>query len=1096
MHAAYSLLFIGFISFLGSWWSHEESSIKSYEFIAPPSVTVCQEFEDLDAYRDEKANATFTAITSNGRWDAGSTWNQGGSVPGLNDAVIIPAGITVRLVGVCQSKNLTVDGLLTNMGAMQNFHLQSEWILVKNSGRLRIGTNSVRYTGDGIITLLGTKDSDDIFASGDKFISAIGGGQIDMHGIDRVSWTSLNTNVAAGATLINVKEPIDWPVGSKIVITSSSRNWAEAEERLITNVSANGRNITLDAPLAHKHIGVSKTYTRPSDNKTWTADIRAEVGLLSRNITVQGDAASNSTKFGGHIMVHYNSKAYLNNVELFRMGQESELGRYPFHWHLVKNGGSGQYIKNSSVHRSYNRAITVHGTDYTAVENNVCYDHMGHGIFLEDGGERFNIFKDNLVLSTKRPADGKEVTPSDNQFNQNQNRSPSSFWITNPNNIFEGNVAAGSPGTGYWFIFPVNPVGDSGNDPYYSTQEPWKEPLGSFINNTVHSTGNGMDFFDRLDPDHSIRTNWGWNNATTHLFENSLVYACTNGIYSGLGVGGPVENVIFRNNVFVENKCALFLAAYNHVENGVFVAYSGENMFNGSRFGFHTYDGAARMKQCHFIGFNTNEASLIQPGGAATKHTNTTWENITTDHSGYMSILYPDYASYRSNSPNVWTESLYDVDGSLTGLAGATVVSSHPMMLTGGEFQHSNWQNAYRTTNYFPLAFILYPGIADFEDFPHVTVGRTKAGKPSAGFHHTSGILAKHQMPVIGNDSYLYTYAFYELPTTNMFRFFFDDCLNPGDNTRFNFEKLGLLPGLSIASNLGPLVQHSSHASLYASNSSGYYIHTNGDLFFRPVATGIRQFIDVTWSSPIELPLADSDGDGIGNIYEIAHGRNLNDPKDLAFRFDYDEHKRWNTLNNVSNHVIENGIFEGTATTLDPMIIKDDFNFPANQVTSIIVRMKATANRNVQIFYARNDAQTFAASRVGTTPYQGNGQYKTLIFDFSGDPEWKNNITKLRIDPTNLPGTQFSIDWIIGSDGDVDNDGIPDAQDDCITASSTRSFAGVVPEGHFQTSVSILSNGTVPAGGGTIFESGTVELNQGFEALPNSNFDAKIGCDN
>jgi len=1083
-----TVLFLGFLSSIGSWWGTENTEFKSYEFIAPPSVTVCQEFNEVKYNK-----ATFTAITNNGRWDAGATWNQG-SVPGANDVVIIPNGITVRLVGACSAKSVTVQGVLTNMGAMQNFHLMAEWIVVLSTGRLKIGTPAVPYTGDALITLQGTKDNDSNYGSGDKFISAIGGGRIDMHGIDRVSWTSLNANAAKGATTINVKEPIDWPVGSKIVITSSSRNWAEAEEHVITNVSNNGRNITLAAVLEHKHIGVSKTYTRSVDNKTWTADIRAEVGLLSRNITIQGDAASNSTGFGGHIMVHYNSKAYLDNVELFRMGQKSELGRYPFHWHMVKNGGTGQYFRNSSVHRSYNRAITIHGTDYATVDNNVCYDHVGHGVFLEDGGERFNVITNNLVLSTKKPLKGDEVIPSDNQFSQNQNRSPSSYWITNPNNTFENNIAAGSPGTGYWFIFPVNPIGDSKSDPYYSTQEPWKEPLGSFANNTVHSTGNGMDLFDRLNTDHSIQANWGWNNATTHLFENTLIYGCTNGIYTGLGVGGPVENVIFRNNVFVENKCALFLAAYNHVENTVFAAYSGENMFSGKRFAFHTYDGAARMKQCHFIGFNTTEASLIQPGGASIKHTNHTWENITTDHTGYMSIILQDYKNVLSNNPNIWTESLYDVDGSLTGTTGATVVSNHPMMITGGEFQHPNWTYAHGTMNYFPLVYLLYPGVSDYADFPHVTVGRTRAGKPSAGFHHTTGILAKHLMPVIGNDTYLYTYSFYELPDTKLISFFYDDCMNNGDHTRFRLEKLGLLPGLQLASNQGALTQHNSHASLYASNSSGYYIHNNGDVFFRPVATAKNQRLDIRWTTEIELPLDDTDGDGTGDIYEIAHSRNPNDPKDMAFLFDYDEHKRWNTFNNVNNHSITNGIFEGTSTSIDPMVIKNDFNFSANQVTSIIVRMKMPTNRNVQLYYARNDAPNFIAGRVGTTPYLGNGEYRTLIFDFSGDPEWKNNITKLRLDPTNLVGVDFHIDWIVGSDGDLDDDGIPDGQDNCITTSATRSFPGVVPEGHFQTKVNISSNGTIPAGNGTIFESGVVELSTGFEALPNSNFEAKIGC--
>ncbi|WP_410963964.1 hypothetical protein, partial [Salmonella sp. SAL4448] len=48
--------------------------------------------------------------------------------------------------------------------------------------------------------------------------------------------------------------------------------------------------------------------------------------------------------------------------------------------------------------------------------------------------------------------DSKDVLiPSDNTV--------SSFWITNPDNIYRDNVAAGSDSTGFWFAFPEHPTG-------------------------------------------------------------------------------------------------------------------------------------------------------------------------------------------------------------------------------------------------------------------------------------------------------------------------------------------------------------------------------------------------------------------------------------------------------------------------------------------------------------------------------------------------------------------------------------------------------------------------------------------------------------
>ena len=78
------------------------------------------------------------------------------------------------------------------------------------------------------------------------------------------------------------------------------------------------------------------------------------------------------------------------------MGQHLTLARYPMHWHLIGEG-QGQYIRNSAIHDTYSRCVTVHGTNNLRVENNVTYNTVGHCFFLEDGIETGNQFVRNLA---------------------------------------------------------------------------------------------------------------------------------------------------------------------------------------------------------------------------------------------------------------------------------------------------------------------------------------------------------------------------------------------------------------------------------------------------------------------------------------------------------------------------------------------------------------------------------------------------------------------------------------------------------------------------------------------------------------------------
>ena len=119
---------------------------------------------------------------------------------------------------------------------------------------------------------------------------------------------------------------------------------------------------------------------------TFDVDERGEVGLLTRNIRLQASADAEQSFYGGHVMAMGTSKMFVEGVEFNRMGQNLTLARYPIHWHLIGDA-KGQYIRNAAIHDTYNRCVTVHGTNNLQVENNVTYNTVGHCFFLEDGIE-------------------------------------------------------------------------------------------------------------------------------------------------------------------------------------------------------------------------------------------------------------------------------------------------------------------------------------------------------------------------------------------------------------------------------------------------------------------------------------------------------------------------------------------------------------------------------------------------------------------------------------------------------------------------------------------------------------------------------------
>jgi len=371
---------------------------------------------------------------------------------------------------------------------------------------------------------------------------------------------------------------VNWETGQEIILTTTalrdSRDWNQNEVFTIQNVqlsnfphSAVKAIVRLTSQVQHHHIARS--------------EYQAEVGLLTRTIKVQGaendseptdlptetcDILNHNggvesifgydqftcpdtylTGFGGHIMVHDNGVGYVEGVELYRMGQTNILGRYPMHFHLLQDNCPGCYFKDSSVHRSFYRCISIHGTNNIMVSENVAFDVTGYCYYLEDGIEEQNTISYNLaahihVLSYPAIGDAQRINlvrespdlllPAD--------ITASGFYITNLQNRVIGNVAVGG-----WAGFAVPNLHQAIGPHRDEDFSPRERPVLEFDGNTAHSTAHF------------------WGSAAAFYFGGSLYYDGDELVYNA----GRDKNGNDRKSPCIDDEDDVCRRAWNRITN-------------------------------------------------------------------------------------------------------------------------------------------------------------------------------------------------------------------------------------------------------------------------------------------------------------------------------------------------------------------------------------------------------------------------------------------------------------------------------------------------------------------------------------------------
>jgi len=270
-----------------------------------------------------------------------------------------------------------------------------------------------------------------------------------------------------------------WTPGSEILITSHTIRHEDSQVAKILSVAEDdGKNIiTLEDPI-HEPISLEH------DARTGV-----EVALLSRNLkfTIDENDDVDNPLHGGHFIIMITAAPVLQEivgVEIDGFGQQGRLGRYPIHFHMCGNV-TGSVVSKNTIRNTKQRGIVVHGTNKLYVSENIFHNTRGHVVVLEDGGERWNIFERNL--GSVGHGVEKLISRGDSD------NSPSTFWITNPQNTWKGNVAAGAGLSGFWFELRGGVRGLSAS--MHPDMVPTRLDLLKFIDNVSHSSAQGIQTY-------------------------------------------------------------------------------------------------------------------------------------------------------------------------------------------------------------------------------------------------------------------------------------------------------------------------------------------------------------------------------------------------------------------------------------------------------------------------------------------------------------------------------------------------------------------------------------------------------------------------
>jgi hypothetical protein len=351
-------------------------------------------------YFTDFADCPTKVATNSGDWFNTSTWS--GSIPGENDIVLIPKGLSVSLKDNAKVKTIGVAGSFTlNPTSDSDLHVSNFLTYPGSNLDITPDRNAIQD-----IVFTGSLDS-----SKDPGQFGVGLVAIDSN-INIVGRSTQNTNskISAGGAIsgssnIQVEDSIsDWRVGQSVIFSDAKKVDSNAEYVSYTEIkkitSISGRSFTIDSPLVNSY--------------------KSSVVYVGQNIRFSSKA---SVK--GHILFTGNTKLEFSGVYIEKLGRtrssptgsatisangevqsiaSNQIGRYSLHAHHLEQPyhiegnviyNIGLDDKNDDMQR-WNATLHM---SYGIFENNSVVNPGEAGIavetFLDTG-----LVKNNLVIGS------------------------------------------------------------------------------------------------------------------------------------------------------------------------------------------------------------------------------------------------------------------------------------------------------------------------------------------------------------------------------------------------------------------------------------------------------------------------------------------------------------------------------------------------------------------------------------------------------------------------------------------------------------------------------------------------------------------------
>ena len=302
-------------------------------------------------------------------------------------------------------------------------------------GRLLIGTEDapidchrtvkIKMTAHDASSREGWGAMSDSVPVGNKTIASMGG--LSMVGCgSATNYMRIKNTAAAGSNSITVDAvPADWTVGMKVAVSPSGP--VELEYEMMEIASTTATTITFTSAFQFDHEGYEDTAIAGLVYSN-----AAEVGILTRNIKIDGSLDGDEDKYGGRVIVLSapNKKIYrqghatISNVEFSGMAQYgmTDLSdpRFALAFYGIadaKNGKAAEvniheasgneyqpagydigpsYVKHSSFYNLFGVAIGASKANMIEISNNVVFNCIDDGIKV---GESTDVVIDGNMVT-------------------------------------------------------------------------------------------------------------------------------------------------------------------------------------------------------------------------------------------------------------------------------------------------------------------------------------------------------------------------------------------------------------------------------------------------------------------------------------------------------------------------------------------------------------------------------------------------------------------------------------------------------------------------------------------------------------------------